>query len=84
MSQIDNMEIWFIQLENWFKVLQQVYTIVRDPHCTNRYQAIVDTIIHNFADSEQQRIRKLYSKFSSKIENHHISSTPRSGDVQDE
>lgn len=104
----DNMEMWFIQLEHWFKVvgitgdgqkfstvvsaldaklLQQVYTVVRDPPPSNRYQAIVDAIIHNFADSEQQRIQQLISgiQLGDRKPSHLLNDLRRvSGDVKDE
>lgn len=76
----ENMELWFVQIEHWFKVvgitgdnrkfstvvsaldaklLPQVYNIVRNPPASNRFKAISKAIVHNFAESEQQRIQQL-------------------------
>lgn len=104
----DNMELWFIQIEHWFKVvgiisdnqkfstvvsaldaklLQQVFNIVRNPPPTNRFQAIVDAIVHNFAESEQQRIQQLISgiQLGDRKPSHLLNDLRRaSGDSQDE
>lgn len=104
----DNMEMWFLQLEHWFKVvgitgdntkfstviaaldatlLQQVYSVVRNPPTSNRYQAITEAIVHNFADSEQQRIQQLISgiQLGDRKPSHLLNDLRRvAGDVQDE
>lgn len=78
----ENIELWFIQLDHWFKInhiksdttkfsttiaaldanlIKQVYDIVARPPETNKFSAIKEAVIRNFADSEQRRIRKYVS-----------------------
>ncbi|XP_037931577.1 uncharacterized protein LOC119666368 [Teleopsis dalmanni] len=68
-------------------LLEQIYNTIQNPPATQKYEAIKQAIIKNFADSEKKRIQKIVSglQLGDKKPSHLLSELQRiSGSKQDE